>query len=66
MSGQPESDQQDNQGGAPEDIKAKFREALDKKSKRQHPHEQAAPGESKADGEHNRADHDKTFRRKSG
>ena len=52
--------------GAPEDIKAKFREALETKNQHQHPHEDAVLGESKAHGEHGKAGNDKTFRRKSG
>lgn len=54
------------QHGAPEDIKAKFREALEKKNNKQHLHEEGGHGESKAHGEHGKAGHDKTFRRKSG
>ncbi|WP_153504357.1 DUF5302 domain-containing protein [Cumulibacter manganitolerans] len=54
--------------GAPEDIKAKFREALEKKHQRNHRHEDeaGAHGDSKAHGEHRRSGNDKTFRRKSG
>ena len=52
--------------GAPQDIKDKFREALEKKAQHEHPHMNAGPGESKADGVHGKAGHDKTFRRKSG
>ena len=61
-------DKTDAGRGAPEDIKAKFREALDKKHQKQHLHEteDSAHGGSKAHGEHGKAAHDKTFRRKSG
>ena len=51
---------------APQDIKDKFREALEKKNQKDHPHMNAGPGASKAHGEHGKAGHDKTFRRKSG
>ena len=53
--------------GAPEDIKTKFREALEKKQQLSHPHEdpESAHAESKAHHEQGRAGHDKTFRRKS-
>lgn len=62
--GQPDAEQH----GAPEDIKEKFREALEKKNQQHHHHEdpESAHGDSKAYGEHGRAGHDKTFRRKSG
>lgn len=55
------------QHGPPDNIKEKFREALEKKNQ-QHHHEdpESAHGDSKAHGEHGRAGHDKTFRRKSG
>lgn len=65
MSTDKKSADSDKQG-APEDIKAKFREALEKKNQHRHPHEDAVLGESKAHGEHGKAGNDKTFRRKSG
>lgn len=52
--------------GAPEDIKEKFREALERKKGLTHPHAEGAHGESKAHGEHGKADVRQDFRRKSG
>ena len=64
MSTQSSSDEH----GAPEDIKAKFREALEKKNQRNHRHEDevGAHGDAKAHGEHGKAAREKMFRRKSG
>lgn len=56
----------DEDRGAPQEIKDKFREALEKKAQHGHHHLNAGPGESKAQGVHGKAGHDKTFRRKSG
>lgn len=56
----------DESGGAPQDIKDKFREALEKKNQKGGPQMSAGPGQSKAHGEQGKAGHDKLFRRKSG
>ncbi|MFV0533644.1 MAG: DUF5302 domain-containing protein [Cumulibacter sp.] len=61
-----EQQSSDEEHGAEQDIKDKFRDALEKKAQHEHPHMNAGPGMSKAHGAHGRAGHDKTFRRKSG
>ncbi|GAA1352657.1 DUF5302 domain-containing protein [Falsarthrobacter nasiphocae] len=53
--------------GAPEDIKAKFREALAKKNSRNSgPREDHLDGHSKAQGPHGPAGGPQDFRRKTG
>ena len=53
--------------GAPEDVKAKFREALDKKNARSNgPGEAHLDGQAKAQGAHGAAGGPKDFRRKTG
>jgi hypothetical protein len=55
------------QQGAPEDAKAKFREALAKKNQRNAgPHEDHFGGQAKAQGTHGAAGGPKDFRRKTG
>jgi len=48
------------------DPKDRFREALDRKRDRQHPHEAASRGGSKIADKHGAAGGKRTFRRKSG
>ncbi len=48
------------------DAKDKFREALERKKNKRHPHETASQNDSKAQGEHAAAGGKRTFRRKSG
>lgn len=48
------------------DAKDKFREALERKKHKKHPHESASQNESKAHGEHGAAGGNRMFRRKSG
>lgn len=51
---------------APDAAKDKFREALERKRAKQHPHEAASQNASKAHGEHGAVGGKRTFRRKSG
>jgi hypothetical protein len=51
---------------APDAAKDKFREALERKRAKQHPHEGASQNASKAHGEHGAVGGKRTFRRKSG
>lgn len=48
------------------DAKAKFREALERKQGKRHPHEAATQGEAKVNDTHGAAGGKRTFRRKSG
>ena len=56
----------DEQAGAPKEAKDKFREALERKRSKQHPHEAASKHDSKVHGEHAPAGGKRQFRRKSG
>jgi hypothetical protein len=52
--------------GAPDPAKDKFREALERKRGKQHPHEAASQGDSKVHDAHSAAGGKRTHRRKSG
>jgi hypothetical protein len=52
--------------GAPEDVKRKFREALEKKNARKQTGEAHLDGQSAIHGAHGNADNRQEFRRKSG
>jgi hypothetical protein len=52
--------------GAPADAKDKFREALERKKQKQHPHEAASQNASKVQDAHSAAATKREFRRKSG
>jgi hypothetical protein len=52
--------------GAPQSAKDKFREALERKRSKQHPHESASQHDSKVHGEHAPASGKRQFRRKAG
>lgn len=54
------------QQGADQGAKDKFREALERKKAKQHPHESASEKDPKVHGEHGAAGGRRTFRRKSG
>jgi hypothetical protein len=49
-----------------EDAKDRFREALERKKSKQHPHEGASQNSSKVHDAHSAAGGKRTFRRKSG
>jgi len=51
---------------APDVAKDKFREALERKKSKQHPHEIASQNSSKANGAHAAVGGKRNFRRKSG
>ena len=51
---------------APAEAKDKFREALERKRGKRHPHEAATAGDSKIHDAHGAAGGKRTFRRKSG
>jgi hypothetical protein len=50
----------------PDPTKDAFREALERKRGRKHPHESASQGDSKVHDSHGAAGGKRTFRRKSG
>jgi hypothetical protein len=52
--------------GAPQAAKDKFREALERKRGRQHPHEAASQNDSKVHHTHGAAGGKRNFRRKAG
>ncbi|THG35515.1 hypothetical protein E6C70_05590 [Glaciibacter flavus] len=56
----------ENTTAASEDVKAKFREALDKKKNAQHAGQAHLDGQSSIQGAHGNADNRQEFRRKSG
>jgi hypothetical protein len=56
----------DTDDGANQQAKDAFREALERKKGRKHPHESASQNDSKANGEHGAVGGKRTFRRKSG
>ena len=49
-----------------DDVKAKFREALERKNQKHNPTDDHKDGHSKIHGTHGPADHKRDFRRKSG
>jgi hypothetical protein len=51
---------------APDAAKDKFREALERKQGKKHPHEAASQNSSKVHDSHSAAGGKRTFRRKSG
>ena len=53
-------------GGASKDAKDKFREALERKRNKQHPHEAASQHDSKVHGEQSSGGGKRQFRRKAG
>jgi len=62
-----ESDSENGAGEQTADsAKDKFREALERKKTKKHPHVSASQNESKAHGEHGAAGGSRMFRRKSG
>lgn len=56
----------EDKDGASKEAKDKFREALERKRNRQHPHEAASQNDSKVHSEHAPASGKRQFRRKSG
>jgi len=55
-----------SENGTGDAAKDKFREALERKKAKKHPHESASQNDSKANSEHGAAGGKRTFRRKSG
>jgi hypothetical protein len=55
-----------DKSGAGDAAKDKFREALERKRGKKHPHEAASQGDSKVHDAHSAAGGKRTFRRKSG
>ncbi|HPT95676.1 MAG TPA: DUF5302 domain-containing protein [Microbacteriaceae bacterium] len=60
------SDETTENSGASDDVKRKFREALEKKNNSQRKGEAHLEGSSGAQGVHGPAGHKREFRRKSG
>jgi hypothetical protein len=52
--------------GSPDAAKDKFREALERKRSKKHPHEAASQNDAKVHGAHEAAGGKRAFRRKSG
>ncbi len=62
-----EKEHEGENAGAPDDVKAKFREALERKGKGgARPSSQGSEGSERAHGEHAAAGVKREFRRKSG
>lgn len=61
-----ESANEPEDDGAPGEVKDAFRDALERKRIKQHPHEAASQADSKIHDSHGAAGGKRTFRRKSG